>query len=45
MCITSKGPWRSARTLGINKALSLKYFKPEGLHTLLDGWINLHYLE
>ena len=28
--ITSKGPWRSARTQGINQALSLNYLKFEG---------------
>ena len=32
--ITSKGPWRSARTPGINQALSLKHLKSEG-----DPWL------
>lgn len=41
--ITSKGPWRSAKTPGINQALSLKYLKSEGLYSLRDGWIELHY--
>ena len=41
--ITSKGPWRSSRTPGINQALSLKYLKSEGLYSLRDGWIELHY--
>src|SRR5680860_744382 len=41
--ITSKGPWRSAKTPGINQALSLKYLKSEGLYSLRDGWIKLHY--
>ena len=43
--ITSKGPWRSARTPGINQALSLKYLKSEGLYSLRAGWIKLHYPE
>jgi RNA-directed DNA polymerase len=43
--ITSKGPWRSARTPGINQALSLKHLKSEGLYSLRDGWIKLHYPE
>ena len=43
--ITSKGPWRSARAPGINQALSLKYLKTEGLYSLRDGWIKLHYSE
>lgn len=41
--ITSKGPWRSAKTPGINQALSLDYLKSEGLYSLRDGWIKLHY--
>lgn len=43
--ITSKGPWRSARTPGINQALSNDYLKSEGLCSLRDGWIKLHYPE
>jgi RNA-directed DNA polymerase len=42
-CITSKGPWRSAKNPGINQALSLDYLKSEGLYSLRDGWIALHY--
>jgi RNA-directed DNA polymerase len=41
--ITSKGPWRSTKTPGINQALSLAYLKSEGLYSLLDDWIALHY--
>jgi RNA-directed DNA polymerase len=41
--ITSKGPWRSVKTPGINQALSLAYLKFEGLYSLLDDWIALHY--
>jgi RNA-directed DNA polymerase len=41
--ITSKVPWRSAKTSGINQALSLDYLKSEGLYSLRDGWIALHY--
>ncbi len=43
--ITSKGPWRSAKTPGINQALSLEFLKSEGLFSLRDGWIKLHYPE
>jgi RNA-directed DNA polymerase len=43
--ITSKRPWRSARTPGINQVLSLKHLKSEGLYSLRDGWIKLHYPE
>ena len=41
--ITSKGPWRSAKTPGINQALSNEYLKKAGLVSLRDGWIKLHY--
>ncbi|PIE44038.1 MAG: hypothetical protein CSA50_02330 [Gammaproteobacteria bacterium] len=43
--ITSKGPWRSSKTPGINQALSNAYLKSEGLYALRDGWIKLHYPE
>jgi RNA-directed DNA polymerase len=41
--ITSKGPWRSAKTPGINQALSNGYLKSQGLFELRDGWIKLHH--
>lgn len=41
--ITSKGPWRSSKTPGINQALSNAYLKSEGLYELRDGWIKLHH--
>lgn len=41
--ITSKGPWRSSKTPGINQALSNVYLKSEGLYALRDGWIKLHH--
>jgi RNA-directed DNA polymerase len=41
--ITSKGPWRSSKTPGINQALSNAYLKTKGLYSLRDGWIKLHH--
>ena len=41
--ITSKGPWRSSNTPGIQQALSNAYLKSEGLYALRDGWIKLHH--
>ena len=41
--ITSKGPWRSSKTLGIQQALSNAYLKSQGLFALRDGWIRLHH--
>ena len=40
--ITSKGPWRSAKTPGIQQALPHAYLQSEGLYALRDGWIKLH---
>lgn len=40
---TSKGPWRSSKTPGIQQALSNDYLKLEGLVSLRDGWIKVHY--
>jgi RNA-directed DNA polymerase len=41
--LTSKGPWRSSKTPGIQEALSNVYLKSEGLYALRDGWIRLHH--
>jgi hypothetical protein len=41
--ITSKGPWRSSKTPGIQQALSNDYLKVEGFVSLRDGWIRLHH--
>lgn len=41
--MTSKGPWRSSKTPGIQKALSNDFLKSQGLYSLRDGWIQLHH--
>ena len=41
--ITSKGPWRSSKTPGIQQALNNKFLKEAGLFSLRDGWIRVHY--
>jgi len=41
--ITSKGPWRSSKTPGIQQGLSNAYLKSQGLFALRDGWIKLHH--
>ena len=43
--ITSKGPCRSSKTPGIQQALSNDYLKSQGLYSLREGWIRLHYSE
>ena len=41
--LTSKGPWRSSKTPGIQQALSNAFLKSQGLYSLRDGWIKLHH--
>jgi RNA-directed DNA polymerase len=41
--ITSKGPWRSSKTKGINIALSNAFLERQGLVSLREMWINIHY--
>lgn len=41
--ITSKGPWRSSKTPGIQQGLSNAYLKSQGLFSLRDGWIKLNH--
>lgn len=40
---TRKGPWRSSKTPGIQQALSNNFLKEEGLISLREGWIKIHY--
>lgn len=40
---TSKGPWRSSKTPGIQQALDNKFLEKAGLISLRDGWIKVHY--
>lgn len=41
--MTRKGAWRSSKTPGIQQALSNDYLKSEGLFSLRDGWVKVHY--
>ena len=41
--ITSKGPWRSSKTPGIQQALNDAYLAKAGLYSLRKGWIKVHY--
>ena len=40
---TSKGPCRSSKTKGINSAISNELLARQGLISLKDLWINIHY--
>ena len=41
--MSSKGYWRSAKTAGIQAALSNQWLKAQGLVALRDIWISLRY--
>lgn len=41
--ITSKGPWRSSKTPGIQQALNNAYLEKAGLYSVREGWIKVHY--
>ena len=41
--ITSKGPCRSAKTKGINIAISNEFLARQGLVSLRETWIKIHY--
>ncbi|MEJ2419168.1 MAG: group II intron reverse transcriptase/maturase [Exilibacterium sp.] len=41
--ITSKGYWHSARTEGIHRALNDVYLENQGLISLRDRWVKIHY--
>lgn len=41
--LSSKGWWHSAKSPGINAALSKQYLNSGGLYSLRDGWVSFHY--
>ncbi|WP_178030922.1 hypothetical protein [Pelagibaculum spongiae] len=41
--ISSKGPCRSSKTPGIQQGLTNAYLEAEGLFSLRERWITLHY--
>lgn len=41
--LSSKSWWHSAKSHGINAALSKQYLKAHGLFSLRDGWVSFHY--
>ena len=41
--ISSKSYWHSARTEGINIALSNEYLAEQGYYSLRDRWVEIHY--
>jgi RNA-directed DNA polymerase len=41
--ITSKRPWRSSQTPGIQQALNNAYLEKAGLYSVRQGWIKVHY--
>ena len=41
--ITSKGYWHSAKTEGIHRGLNDAFLARQGLFSLRDGWVKMHY--
>jgi RNA-directed DNA polymerase len=43
--LSSKGPWRLARTFGSQSGLTNKHHKEQGLISVRDLWVAFHYPE
>jgi len=43
ICQTRKGPWKSARTLATQTGMTNKWLKDQGLVSVKELWVNIHY--
>ena len=43
MCFSRKGPWRCARTLATQTGLTNQWLKDQGLLSVKELWVNIHY--
>ena len=43
MCLTRKGPWKSARTMATQTGMTNKWLKDQGLLSVKELWVNIHY--
>lgn len=43
MCFSRKGPWKCARTLATQTGMTNKWLKDQGLLSVKDLWVNIHY--
>jgi RNA-directed DNA polymerase len=43
MCLSRKGPWKCARTLATQSGMTNEWLKKQGLLSVKDLWVNIHY--
>ena len=43
LCMTNKGLWRNSRSLAMTSSLSNQWFKDQGLVSVKELWVNIHY--
>lgn len=43
MCLSRKGPWRCARTLATQTGMTNQWLKDQGLLSVKELWVNIHY--
>jgi len=43
MCLSRKGPWKCARTMATQTGMTNKWLKDQGLLSVKELWVNIHY--
>jgi RNA-directed DNA polymerase len=43
MCFSRKGPWKCARTLATQTGMTNQWLKDQGLLSVKEQWVNIHY--
>jgi len=43
LCLTRKGPWRSARTMATQTGMTNQWLKDQGLLVVKELWVKIHY--
>jgi RNA-directed DNA polymerase len=43
MCLSRKGPWKCARTLATQTGMTNQWLKDQGLLSVKELWVNIHY--
>ena len=43
LCLTRKGPWRSARTMATQTGMTNQWLKDQGLIVVKELWVKIHY--
>lgn len=43
LCLTRKGPWRSARTMATQTGMTNQWLKDQGLVSVKELWVKIHY--